>query len=574
MNFLHFLREKGDEVPSIKLKTIEFGDIGFRKLKDFKVDLAARITLVSGHNGIGKSTILGLLANSSGLTQLTKAPKSYFGKTFQANLSEIIFIDYENEFLSAQEADALPRPIVTYEINGKEGFQKRCALTDRSTEGRARIVPRNFFPSSKKFVSDDDSVIIGDASKVPLPTLYLGMTRVFPLGEAEEGAGYSEVLKTMPEADRQLIADFMNAVIVGTDAKQASVTSNRIKGTSKFSSHPEYGYDARCVSLGQDSLGSIAAAIASFQMLKRDWADYPGGLLVIDELDSGFHPHAIKRLVEQLAKAADAFDLQIVATTHSTKLIESIYPRANSRSVKNAVAYLMDTRAPHLMSPSTLQAILDDMDLVPPGLQAAAKRPVLRVYLEDSEAETVFNLMVPGPRKAALGAAYGVRIKPIAMGVGCDSLANLTSIDAHFKLSMFALDADADIRAKHLRHENIVKLPGNAGKSPERTLFAFIQDLVDNRDAHPETWAKLRTARVTTDHINGHLLNWKGDLSDRKHAKKWWKERAKHIKAWKLVEAWMAENQGSVDQFRKDFEAAVKVVAKRHRTLARTPVSL
>ncbi|WP_213949455.1 AAA family ATPase [Luteibacter sp. dw_328] len=560
-------------MPNIKVKSIEFGDIGFRKLKDFSVDIASRITLVSGHNGIGKSTILGLLANSSGLTQLTKAPKSYFGKTFQANLSEIIFIDYEGEFLSAQEADALPRPIITYEINGQESFQKRCALTDRSTEGRARIVPRNFYPSSKKFVSADDTITIGDASKVPLPTLYLGMTRVFPLGEAEEGSGYSEVLKTMPDADRQLIADFMNAVIVGTDAKQASVTSNRIKGTSKFSSHPQYGYDARCVSLGQDSLGSIAAAIASFQMLKRDWVDYPGGLLVIDELDSGFHPHAIKRLVEQLAKAAEDLNLQIVATTHSTKLIEAIYPRANSRSAKNVVAYLMDTRAPRLMSSGTLQSILDDMDLIPPGLETVSKRPVLRTYLEDKEAETIFNLLIPAARKRALGAAYDVAIKPIAMGVGCDSLANLTSIDSHFKLALFALDADANIRAKHLKYQNIVKLPGAAKASPERTLFAFIQDLISNRDAHPETWRILTEKNITTDQINAHLLDWKDDLSKRSHAKKWWKDRANVIKSWKLFEAWMAENQAMVEQFHKDFEAAVKVVAKRLRTLAKMPVN-
>lgn len=560
-------------MPSIKVKSIEFGDIGFRKLKNFSVDIAKRITLVSGHNGIGKSTILGLLANSSGLTQLTKAPKSYFGKTFQANLSEIIFIDYEGEFLSAQEADALPRPIIAYEINGNEDFKKRCALTDRSTEGRARIVPRNFYPSSKKFVSADDSITIGDASKVPIPTLYLGMTRVFPLGEAEEGAGYNEVLKTMPDADRQLIANFMNAVIVGIDANQASVTSNRIKGTSKFSSHPEYGYDARCVSLGQDSLGSIAAAIASFQMLKREWPEYPGGLLVIDELDSGFHPHAIKRLVEQLAKAAEDLDLQILATTHSTKLIEAIYPRTNSRPAKNSVAYLMDTRAPHLMNSGTLQNILDDMDLIPPGLEAVSKRPVLRVYLEDNEAETIFNLLVPAARKRALGATYGVSIKPIAMGVGCDSLANLTAIDSHFRIALFALDADADIRTKHLKYQNIVKLPGAAGASPERTLFAFIQDLVANRGAHAETWRMLDRRNITTDQINGHLLNWQGDVSRRTQAKTWWRDRASIIKSWKLFEAWMSENEVAVNQFHKDFEVVVKVVAKRLRTLAKTPVT-
>nr|WP_255548679.1 AAA family ATPase [Luteibacter sp. dw_328] len=308
-------------------------------------------------------------------------------------------------------------------------------------------------------------------------------------------------------------------------------------------------------------------------MLKRDWVDYPGGLLVIDELDSGFHPHAIKRLVEQLAKAAEDLNLQIVATTHSTKLIEAIYPRANSRSAKNVVAYLMDTRAPRLMSSGTLQSILDDMDLIPPGLETVSKRPVLRTYLEDKEAETIFNLLIPAARKRALGAAYDVAIKPIAMGVGCDSLANLTSIDSHFKLALFALDADANIRAKHLKYQNIVKLPGAAKASPERTLFAFIQDLISNRDAHPETWRILTEKNITTDQINAHLLDWKDDLSKRSHAKKWWKDRANVIKSWKLFEAWMAENQAMVEQFHKDFEAAVKVVAKRLRTLAKMPVN-
>lgn len=556
-------------MPRIKLKSIEFGEIAFRKLKAVKIDIAERITLVSGHNGIGKSTILGLIANSSGLTQLSKAPKSYFDKTFQANLSEIIFIDYEGEFLSAQKADAIPRPIISYEINDEEIFQKRCALTDRSDEERARIVPRNFYPSSKKFTSKNGGVNIGEASKVPVPTLYLGMTRVLPLGEAEEGAGYSEILKTMPDEDRQLIAEFMNAVIVGAEAKQSSVTSNRIKGTSKFSSHPQYNYDAKCVSLGQDSLGSIAAAIASFQMLKREWPDYPGGLLIIDELDAGFHPHAIKRLVEQLEQAAHTLDLQIIATTHSTKLIEAVHPKANAKAPKNGVAYLMDTRAPQLMESGTLQYILDDMDLVPPQMGDAPKKPLLRIYLEDKEAETIFNTIVPAAMKRRIGRDLDISIKAVALGVGCDSLANLTSIDPHFKQSLFVLDADADIKAKHLKHKNIVKLPGDSGASPERTLFGFLQALIADANAHPNTWRVLRSKNISTDQLTTHLLNWTGDVSQRKQAKKWWRDRQKLIRRWKLFEAWMAENPRKVAQFLEEFEAAIEVVAKRLRTLAK-----
>lgn len=555
-------------MPKIKLNSIEFGEIPFRKLKGIKVDFADHITIISGHNGIGKSTILGLIANSSGYTQHSKAPKSYFGKTFQANLAEIIFIDYETEFLEAQEAESLPNPIIRYEINGREVFGKRCALADRSTEERARIVPRNSIPSSKAYTSEDGTIRIGEASKVPLPTLYLGMTRVLPLGEAEAGSVSNEVIASMDAQDRQTIADFVNGVIVGIDAQAASVTSNRIKGTSKFSSHPTYGYDAKCVSLGQDSLGSIAAAIASFQMLRREWSDYPGGLLIIDELDSGLHPHAISRLVAQLENYADALDLQIIATTHSTQLIEAVYPRA--RKPRNAVAYLMDTRSPFLMRDASLQNILDDMNLVPPSPAARLAKPELRIYLEDKEAVTLFNLLLPPAAKRALGERHGVRIKPIALGVGCDSLANLSLIDPHFRLSAFALDADASVRAKHRKHGNLILLHGSGRTSPERTLFSYVTDLVQHQGAHQYAWEALHAKRVTSDMLKTHLLNWEGDVSERKAAKKWWRERAKYFMDWKLLEAWMAENHDAVATFHQELEASVQVVSKRLRKLAKT----
>ncbi len=552
----------------IVLKELSISGKPFRKLKDITLRFSPRITLISGHNGVGKSTILGLIANTSGITQANSAPRSYFDRTFQANLAEIIFIDYEREFLESQEADTLPRPIITYEINGKDEIKKRCALTDRSTEGRARIVPRNFSPSSH-FTSSDGEIDVGVASKVPLPTIYLGMTRVLPLGEAEEGSVTNDVIGSMPEEDRKLIAEFVNSIILGASATEDSVTSNKIKGTSKFSSHPTYQYDAKCVSLGQDSLGSIAAAVASFQMLKREWPKYPGGLLVIDELDSGFHPHAISRLVEQLEHYAAELDLQIVATTHSTRLIQAVHPRT-SRS-KNIVAYLMDTGAPYLMQDASLQAIMDDMDLVPPKAAVAGAKPVVRIYLEDAEALFMFNLLIPAAIKRKVGSANGVRIQPIAMGVGCNSLANLSHIDPHFRLSAFALDADATLKPRHFKHGNICILPGDGKKSPERTLFSFIKSLVDDaQDKHPETWAKLRKMHITTTQIQAHLLNWKGDLSDRDHAKKWWKDRETYIKDWKLFEAWMAENKSAVQKFQEDFALVAKAVAKRHRRLAKT----
>lgn len=554
-------------MPKIKLTSIEFGVVPFRKMREIIVPIAERITLISGHNGIGKSTILGLISNSSGLTHQSSAPRSYFEKLFQANLSEIIFVDYDNEFLSAKEDENIPRPIISYSINGTEELQKRCGLTDRSNSS-ARIVPRNFNPS-KEFVSRDGSVQVGPASKVPLPTIYLGLTRVLPIGEAEEKSVYNELIKSMHDADKSLMVDFINGIATGLGATPDCVTSNRIKGTSKFSSHPKYTYDSRCVSVGQDSLGSIATALASFQMLQREWHEYPGGLLIIDELDAGLHPHAIRRLVAKIQDVADRLDLQIIATTHSPVLIEALYTHANIRRSKNSVSYLMDTSAPYVMKASGLQDILDDMDLIAPGIAASTKPPKLRVYLEDNEAKEIFDLLITAQIKRQLGKDYGISIKSLSLGIGCDSLANLSSIDPRFQECIFALDADAPLKPKHLKHGNVMKLPGADGKSPERTMFAFILGLIQRRGDHKMTWDRLRLKNVSTDQLEMHLLDGAGDLSDRKQAKKWWRNRAQHLKAWGIFKLWMDENPADVAQFRSDFDKAVNTVSKRLRRLAK-----
>ncbi|NKQ13510.1 AAA family ATPase [Pseudomonas sp. SST3] len=92
------------------LKSLEIEQPPFRKLKNLTVEFAERITLIAGHNGIGKSTILALVANGSGLT--SKTFSSYTGKLFRGLLNEIIHIDYEKEFLHHQEQETLSKPCI------------------------------------------------------------------------------------------------------------------------------------------------------------------------------------------------------------------------------------------------------------------------------------------------------------------------------------------------------------------------------------------------------------------------------------------------------------------------------
>ena len=108
----------------IKVRSLEFGTPPFRKLGNLTIEFADRLTLIAGHNGIGKSTIQGLVANTFGVPK--GGPKSYFGEPFSANIERIVYLALE-EVVIAQENPAAA-PTVVAEVGGIK-VRKRCAMT-------------------------------------------------------------------------------------------------------------------------------------------------------------------------------------------------------------------------------------------------------------------------------------------------------------------------------------------------------------------------------------------------------------------------------------------------------------
>lgn len=549
----------------VQVKSLTFGNPPFRKLGNISIEFADRLTLIAGHNGIGKTTILGLIANTFGVTG-PGSPKSYFGDPFSANMERIVYLALTE--VDDAQTNPTSAPVVTACVKGIE-VTKRCSMTRRSVYKRARVVPRT--------VDKVDGDTVGQDAKIPLPTIYLGMRRLASAGEADEKEVASSKLN-MHSDDSALMVAFVRSVIYGTELT-TDVTHQTIKGSKKKTAQPGYSqHDPLAVSMGQDSLGSIATALASFNQLKRDMGEgYPGGLLVIDEMDVGFHPHAIERLAKAMKTYANQLELQIIATTHSPRLIAAVHPDGDGNAnAPDKVIYLLDSKFPRLPTDQSLGAILSDMAMTPDGKKPPRKmKPTLAVYFEDEEAAQFCAGLIPAAKRSALSKKYGVRINWVPLGIGGSNLIKLPEKEPLFLDRILIVDADTKVPQYAVSRGNTIKLPSAVGttgvaRSPENTIKQFLRDITATRDGPlNQALRNLHTTNPTYDRVHVTFFQDSDGASTRREkAKSWWEKHWAKLKSWGVLTQWAVVYKTEVDKFEAAFETAVARTSSRLRNKA------
>lgn len=309
----------------------------FRALKNIEIPIGRNLTCIAGKNGVGKSTILAILGNVGELKK--KDGVLLNGNLFRGDFGSIIQGDkdfdltgprceifFENTFKSIPKSlsfrtlfQNVTKQNVTYTplniILNEDGVEKELEVFTKEIESvpahnRYRLIP----------IKSED---YPTESKIPWPTSYLGLSRLYPVGESEN----LNIHKIKSEIDGEyfdLISKKHYEILnPGTDYSSATWTTvpdfSKKKGFAVRTSE----YSERMNSSGQDNLGQILLHIFSFQALKEQQQDnYHGGILLIDEIDATLHPIALNKLLDFMLEKSKELDLQIVFTTHSINLLE------------------------------------------------------------------------------------------------------------------------------------------------------------------------------------------------------------------------------------------------------------
>lgn len=550
----------------MKISKVIFGDPPFRMLGKMKIEISDRITAIAGHNGVGKSTILGLIANGSEIKRSQGA--TMFNRAFQAQFHELFVLDEKSDYIDSRKQK--PYVKLVYSDEGKTDLVKTCSVSKHSETkkvkgelpvvfDRLKIVPRGKM----------DGWNVTDASKVHIPTMFLSISRMLPLGENQDKL-IASIQSKMDEDDESYIRDNFKAVIDNKVVDSKNITKQEISGTTKRSLLPEFQHPSKTISLGQDSLSSIITALASFNRLKREHSGtYHGGILLIDEIEDGFHPRAQAKLVQLLKQEAKKLKLQIIVTTHSLTIIKEIYNLGQETSKGggniDSVVYIQNAQNPSVMQNPTYEKIRDDMLNVLPSNKS---RPTLKIYFEDDEAKWFFEKVLKA-KKVDLSGIFKCNFKLIGSKLGCGELLGLREKDDYYKSVLIILDGDAIITHEEgvKKYDNVLTLPyidadrdDSTTYSPEYQLYLYTKKIVD--DSNHILWSSVKEGyhqeNIKDRVVDSFPLNSSGQGKKRGERKDWFKEKQECFEDVDIIKYFCKDNATRVNKFIKEVKKNIQ----------------
>lgn len=521
------------------IHSIEIND--FRALKNVEINLGKYITVISGRNGLGKSTILALLGNTCELKG--KMGKTLFNTNFRTEFSEVFKATKEFDLSGSNKCRV---NFCEKDIPQIINETKICRISWQDNGTRFRVIPETKTKEQK------------NSRKKEWPSLYLGLSRLYPIGEVNDDQLNIKNIKLTEKEEEFFKKNYINILNLQSVTSASNEFCIDIIDIGNNSRKKGVGistlnYSSITNSAGQDNIGQIIIAIISFKRLLNNYSKYNGGLLLIDEIEATLHPIAQIKLVQFLYKACKELNLQVVFTTHSVSLLQELSYKVlhNKNAINNnyEIYYLTKNNGPlNVLRNPDFSVIQSDLTLSQPG-ENIHKVPV---YAEDDETRWFF--------KKLIGDNY-IYVKDIKIRLSCDVLIQLNKNDpVYFSNVIFVLDGDVPIETIENANQNgnIIKLPGEV--RPEQVIYEFLLNL----SADSPLWEEGMKIGFSKESIKEYgPLSTKYQGLDRERYKKWFNNNLPYINSLDVFKYWANENKSSYDEFRDNFIKSYNLIAKR-----------
>lgn len=534
----------------MKVTKLSLGD--FRLFNNAEVYIGKMVTAIAGNNGTGKSTVLGILANSSQL----KGKKTLLGRPYRGEFSELFSADKGHDPAGQKVHMWYEERGVELEADFRTGWQKKKGRegTDAAEE-RFRVIP-------KRRRLDGTPT----ESKIESPVIYLGLSRLYPVGETVDTVT-AKNRRWGDAADEEWFNENYSRIL-SIHEPIRSLSSLSISGiSSKSGTGVETDtYGPMANSSGQDNLGQILLAVLSLKKLRDEMGgDWDGGLLLIDEVDASLHPAAQQRLLKLLLDESKACGFQVVFTTHSTVILRELSEKNQYNPVSSPggveVAYLSCANGGLTSMRNPSWSTLENGLYVTNS--ALSRRPV-SVFSEDAEARWLMRGILNAVCLDVIG-----NLEFLEISLGCDEIKKLYAGDfSYFREKVVVFDgdvSDADIEEKippTLKQNggNIVCLPGG-GKRPENVVWDYLQGRPVDEG---ELWADLDRVGISwTSIVENPPESMYQNCDERVAYKNWLNAHRDFFDRAHVLEHWVNDNRPEADAFVRDFMRAYNTVAKR-----------
>lgn len=461
--------------------------LDFRQLKNIDIQMGRYFTVFAGQNATGKSTLLALLAHSSELKDLT-----LLGKPFRAPFQEMI--------KASQRTDLKNEHCVDFEVCEAENWEvttERFHYRKYWVNTRFKLLPVRKADKNKGITKD---------SKLKFPVIYLGLSRLYPLGESStvRDMQFDQSITTIEQLD--IVKSHMDIVglnhIIPESKIEGMVPHNLPSAKKRSAGIRSSVSDERSNSAGQDSVTQILLALVSFRKLKEKTESnghkWQGGMILIDEFDATLHAYTLHKLLDHVIIQAKELKLQFIFTTHNVTLLADLHEKTKrnaleSEKIHDGELYFLDHSTGCVESDRfpSLEKMVGNLH----GGQLQSR--IVPILCEDEEAAWLFKQLIPCWKKY-----FGF----LPLSLGQDEMKKLLLKSFIVNQWLIVHDSDVDYEAEKAEKAGFIVTRDKNGEpiSPVRDQIAVKSHNVVFLPGSVRTGRKyclVRPERILGDHL-------------------------------------------------------------------------